>query len=57
MMEVARVLGRCYVVEGEQMKDIIDFMTDTKELVVETADTIRKALRVFVASAKADFGD
>lgn len=57
LVEVVWVLGRCYGVEREQMKDIIDSMIATKELVVEGADTVRKALRTFVASAKADFAD
>jgi predicted nucleic-acid-binding protein len=57
LVEVVWVLGRCYSVEREQMKDIIDSMIGTKELIVEGADTVRKALRVFAASAKADFAD
>lgn len=57
LVEVVWVLGRCYEVDREQMKDIIDSMIATKELVVEGADTVRKALRVFAASAKADFAD
>ncbi|WP_412528878.1 PIN domain-containing protein [Burkholderia lata] len=57
LVEVVLVLGRCYGVEREQMKDIIDSMIATKELVVEGADTVRKALRAFVSSAKADFAD
>ncbi|WP_175002749.1 PIN domain-containing protein [Burkholderia lata] len=57
LVEVVWVLGRCYGVEREQMKDIIDSMIATKELVVEGADTVRKALRAFVSSAKADFAD
>ncbi|SAL73842.1 PIN domain protein [Caballeronia udeis] len=57
LVEVVWVLGRCYGVEREQMKDIIDSMIGTKELVVEGADTVRRALRVFGASAKADFAD
>jgi len=57
LVEVVWVLARCYGVEREQMKDIIDSMIGTKELVVEGADTVRKALRVFGASAKADFAD
>jgi predicted nucleic-acid-binding protein len=57
LVEVVWVLGRCYGVEREQMKDIIDSIIGTKELVVEGADTVRKALRVFGASAKADFAD
>lgn len=57
LVEVVWVLGRCYGVEREQVKDIIDSMIATKELVVEGADTVRKALRVFAASAKADFAD
>ncbi|KVE85438.1 MULTISPECIES: PIN domain-containing protein [Burkholderia] len=56
LIEVVWVLGRCYGVEREQMKDIIESMIGTKELVVESADTVRKALRVF-ASSKADFAD
>ncbi|VVE44182.1 twitching motility protein PilT [Pandoraea horticolens] len=57
LVEVVWVLGRCYGVDRGQMKDIIDSMITTKELVVEGADTVRKALRVFVTSAKADFAD
>lgn len=56
-VEVVWVLGRCYDVERVQMKDIIDSMIATKEQMVEGADTVRKARRVFVASAKADFAD
>ncbi|MGU2445384.1 PIN domain-containing protein [Burkholderia cenocepacia] len=56
LIEVVWVLGRCYGVEREQMKDIVESMVGTKELVVESADTVRKALRVF-ASSKADFAD
>lgn len=57
LVEIVWVLGRCYDVEREQMTEIIDSMLGTKELVIEGADTVRKALRVFVASAKADFAD
>ncbi|HEX7931917.1 MAG TPA: type II toxin-antitoxin system VapC family toxin [Paraburkholderia sp.] len=57
LVEVVWVLERCYGVEREQMMDIIDSMIGTKELVVEGADTVRKALRVLSASAKADFAD
>ncbi|PAJ86345.1 PIN domain-containing protein [Burkholderia ubonensis] len=56
LIEVVWVLGRCYGVEREQMKDIVESMIGTKELVVESTDTVRKALRVF-ASSKADFAD
>lgn len=57
LVEVVWILERCYGVEREQMKDIIDSMISTKELVVEGADIVRKALRVFAASTKADFAD
>ncbi|MEM5461367.1 type II toxin-antitoxin system VapC family toxin [Paraburkholderia phytofirmans] len=57
LVEVVWVLGRCYGVEREQIKDIIESMLGTKELVLESADTVRKALRVFAASDKADFAD
>jgi predicted nucleic-acid-binding protein len=39
------------------MKEIVESMVGTKELVVEAADTVRKALRVFAAADKADFAD
>ncbi|HEX3383389.1 MAG TPA: type II toxin-antitoxin system VapC family toxin [Paraburkholderia sp.] len=57
LVEVVWVLGRCYDVERVQMKDIIESMLGTKELVLEGADTVRKALRVFAASDKPDFAD
>lgn len=57
LVEAVWVLRSCYDVEREQMKDIIDSMIGTKELVVEGADTVRKALRTFAASVKADFSD
>ncbi|MBT2794771.1 PIN domain-containing protein [Paraburkholderia strydomiana] len=57
LVEVVWVLGRCYGVERQQMKDIIESMLGTKELVFEGADTVRKALRVIAASDKADFSD
>jgi predicted nucleic-acid-binding protein len=52
LVKVLWVLGHCYGVEREQIKDIVEAMTGTKERVVEGADTVRKALRVFVTSAK-----
>jgi predicted nucleic-acid-binding protein len=55
LVEVVWVLGRCYGVGREQMKDIIDSMIGTKELVVEGADTVRKALRVFACFCKGGF--
>jgi predicted nucleic-acid-binding protein len=57
LVEVVWVLARCYSVGRDQMKDIIESMLGTKELVVEGGDTVRKALRVFAASDKADFAD
>ncbi|MFM0305749.1 type II toxin-antitoxin system VapC family toxin [Paraburkholderia sediminicola] len=57
LVEVVWVLGRSYGVERNQIKDIIESMLGTKELVVEGADTVRKALRVFASSDKADFAD
>ncbi|MGF6440161.1 PIN domain-containing protein [Paraburkholderia youngii] len=57
LVELVWVLGRCYGVQRDQMKDIIESMVGTKELVVEAADTVRKALRVFAASSRADFAD
>lgn len=57
LVEVAWVLGRCYGVERDQVKDILESMVATKELIVEGADTVRKALRVFATSDKADFAD
>ncbi|MDR3397954.1 MAG: type II toxin-antitoxin system VapC family toxin [Pandoraea sp.] len=57
LVEVVWVLGRCYSVERDQIKNIIESMVSTKQLVIEGADTVRKALRVFAASDKADFAD
>jgi predicted nucleic-acid-binding protein len=57
LVEVVSVLGRSYGVERDQMKDIIESMLGTKELVIEGADTVRKALRIFASSDKADFAD
>ncbi|MFC5431561.1 PIN domain-containing protein [Paraburkholderia denitrificans] len=57
LVETVWVLGRCYDIGREQLKDIIDSMIGTKELVVEGVDTVRKALCVFAASTKADFAD
>jgi predicted nucleic-acid-binding protein len=57
LVEVVWVLGHSYGVERKQMREIIESMLGTKELVVEGADTVRKALRVFAASDKADFAD
>ncbi|MGF6934744.1 putative nucleic-acid-binding protein [Paraburkholderia sp. UCT70] len=42
LVEVVRVLARCYGVEREQMKDIIDSMIGSKELVVEGVVAARK---------------
>lgn len=57
LIEVVWVLGRCYDVERAQIRDILESLADTKELIVEGADTMRKALRAFAASDKADFAD
>ncbi|QBR04343.1 PIN domain-containing protein [Paraburkholderia pallida] len=57
LVELVWVLARCYGVERGQLKDILESMVGTKELLVEAADTVRKALRVFAASDKADFAD
>ncbi|WP_429500663.1 PIN domain-containing protein (plasmid) [Robbsia andropogonis] len=57
LVEVVWVLERCYGVAHEQMTDIIDALISSKELFIEGADVARKALRVFKASAKADFSD
>ncbi|MFB9127408.1 VapC toxin family PIN domain ribonuclease [Paraburkholderia dipogonis] len=57
LVEVMWVLGRGYGVERQQIKDIIESMLGTKELVLEGADSVRKALRIFAASDKADFAN
>jgi predicted nucleic-acid-binding protein len=36
------VLARCYSVERDQVKEIIDSTIGTKELVVEGADTVER---------------
>jgi predicted nucleic-acid-binding protein len=57
LVELVWVLARCYGVERGQLKGILESMVGTKELLVEGADTVRKALRVFGASDKAVFAD
>jgi predicted nucleic-acid-binding protein len=57
LSDVVWVLARCYDVSRGEIKEILDSMLGTKELVIEAADTIRKALRIFAASERADFAD
>ncbi|WP_250475604.1 type II toxin-antitoxin system VapC family toxin [Caballeronia sp. GAFFF1] len=57
LIELVWVLAGCYNVGRAEMRNIVESMLDTKELVVEAADTMRKALRVFAASSKANFAD
>ena len=56
LMEVIWVLGRAYRVERVEIARVIETLLRTKEVVVEAADTVWKALRLYVNSA-ADFAD
>lgn len=57
LVELVWVLGRCYDVDRKQMHGIVESMLGTKQLVIENAETARRALRVFASTAKADFAD
>lgn len=54
--ELVWVLTRCYGSSRAEIVDVLELLLRTKELVVEHADTVWKALRVFKASS-ADFAD
>jgi predicted nucleic-acid-binding protein len=56
LVEVVWVLGRAYDAGREEIAQVIDTLLRTKEMVVEAAETVWKALRMY-AGSKADFTD
>ena len=56
VIELVWVLSSCYELTREQLAQALDAILRTKELVVDRADQVVRALRVFKASA-ADFAD
>ena len=56
LVEVVWVLGRAYDAGREEIAQVIDTLLRTKEMVVEAAETVWKALRLY-AGSKADFAD
>jgi predicted nucleic-acid-binding protein len=56
LCEIVWVLQRCYDVTKEQLRDIIEGLLTTKQLIVENVEVAWKALRAYDANS-ADFCD
>jgi predicted nucleic-acid-binding protein len=56
LVEVVWVLARAYGLERAEIAQVIETALRTKELLIEAAETVWKALRLFTASS-ADFAD
>ncbi|MCG1054852.1 type II toxin-antitoxin system VapC family toxin [Mycetohabitans sp. B5] len=56
LIEVVWVLGRAYGVGRHEVAQVIETLLRTKELVVEAAERVWKALRLY-ATSSADFAD
>jgi predicted nucleic-acid-binding protein len=56
LVEVVWVLSSLYAADRDQIAKVVEGLLRTKELSVEAAETVWKALRVFTSS-KADFAD
>ena len=56
IIELYWVLSSCYGLSGEQVAQALEAILRTKQLVVERADQLARALRVF-AAGKADLAD
>ncbi len=56
LVEVVWVLGRAYGAGRDEIAQVIETVLRTKELVVEAAETVWKALRLYNGSS-ADFAD
>src|ERR1700742_3589728 len=56
LMEVVWVLGSLYAADRADIAKVVEALLRTRELVIESAETVWKALRLF-ASSKADFAD
>ena len=56
LCEIVWVLQRCYDVTEQQLRDIIEGLLTTKQLIAENVEVAWKALRVYDANS-ADFCD
>lgn len=56
LVEVVWVLGRAYGAGRAEITQVIETLLRTKELIVETTETVWAALRLYAASS-ADFAD
>lgn len=56
VVELYWVLTSCYALTGEQVSQALDAILRTKQFLVERADQVMRALRVF-GDGKADFAD
>jgi predicted nucleic-acid-binding protein len=56
LVELAWVLGSAYELDRDQLVEALDGLLRTKEVVVERAETVWKALRIF-QNANADLAD
>jgi predicted nucleic-acid-binding protein len=54
--ELVWVLGACYGLDRAQLSDAVEALLRTKELTLEQAGTLWKALRIY-RTTKADFAD
>lgn len=54
--ELVWVLGACYGLDRAQLTDALEALLRTKELMVERAETVWKAVRVY-RDSRADFAD
>lgn len=56
LVEVVWVLARAYGASREEITRVVETLLQAKELLVEAADTVWKALRMY-SSSSADFAD
>lgn len=56
IIELYWVLTSCYALTGQQVKEALDVLLRSKEIVVDQAEQVMRALRVFDVGA-ADFAD
>lgn len=56
LVEVVSVLAGCYASSREEIYAVLETLLHTREIVVDQADTVWKALRLF-QEGKADFAD
>ena len=56
VVEIAWVLSSCYGLTRDQVAQTLELMLRTKEIIIDCADLVLKAIRTFKAST-ADFAD